>query len=40
LQECLHEHSFFAFAPRIVAWDDREDIIKMYKQNDVEGFLV
>lgn len=40
LQECLHEHSFFAYAPRIVAWDDREDIIKMYKQNDVEGFLV
>ena len=40
LQECCNEHSFFAYASRIVAWDDRADIIKMYKQNDVEGFLV
>ena len=40
LQECLHEHSFFSFAPRIVAWDDKKDIIKMYEQNDVEGYLV
>jgi len=40
LQECLDTHQFFQWSPRIIAWDDKEEIIEMYRQNDVEGVLV
>jgi len=40
LQECLETHQFFQWSPRIIAYDDKEEIIEMYKQNDVEGVLV
>lgn len=40
LRECLDEYSFFQWSPRIMAWDDKQEIISMYKQNDVEGYLV
>ena len=40
LKECLDTHQFFQWSPRIIAYDDKEEIIEMYKQNDVEGVLV
>ena len=40
LRECLDSYTLFQWSPRIVAYDDKKEIIDMYKQNDVEGVLV
>lgn len=40
LKECLDTYTLFQWSPRIVAYDDKEEIIEMYRQNDVEGILV
>ena len=40
LKECLDSYTLFQWSPRIVAYDDKEEIIDMYIQNDVEGILV
>ena len=40
LKECLETHQFFQWSPRIVAYDDKQEIIDMYQQNDIEGYLV
>lgn len=40
LKECLDSYTLFQWSPRIVAYDDKKEIIDMYKQNDVEGVLV
>lgn len=40
LKECLDTYTLFQWSPRIVAYDDKEEIIDMYRQNDVEGILV
>lgn len=40
LQECLDTYTIFQWSPRIMAWDDKKEIIDMYRQNDVEGYLV
>ena len=40
LKECLDTYTLFQWSPRIVAYDDKEEIIEMYIQNDVEGILV
>ena len=40
LRECLDTYTLFQWSPRIVAYDDKKEIIDMYKQNDVEGVLV
>ena len=40
LKECLDTYTLFQWSPRIVAYDDKEEIIDMYIQNDVEGILV
>lgn len=40
LKECLDTYTLFQWSPRIVAYDDKKEIIDMYRQNDVEGVLV
>ena len=40
LKECLDSYTLFQWSPRIVAYDDKKEIIDMYRQNDVEGVLV
>lgn len=40
LKECLDSYTLFQWSPRIVAYDDKKEIIDMYIQNDVEGILV
>tara|TARA_Y100001938_G_C8075266_1_gene425634 strand:+ start:569 stop:1159 length:591 start_codon:yes stop_codon:yes gene_type:complete len=37
LKECLFKYDYFSFAD-IVAYDDNEDILSMYRQNEIECY--
>ena len=38
LKECLFEYDYFN-SSHIVAYDDNEDILSMYRQNEIECYL-